>query len=66
MRYFILFIIVVGLAAFLYKSYVGGHTLTRVTTVRATEVAGQVRKAGRKVGRGAGKAFRSVDFGGRR
>ncbi len=66
MKYLIVIIVLVGLAVALNKTYKGGSVLTRTATVKATGVAGSVGQGGRRTGQGASKAFKGVNFGGRR
>lgn len=47
-----------------YKAYTSG-VLQKNTQARTGGVVRQVVRNGKSVGEGAGKAFRSVDFGGR-
>ena len=66
MKYIIVIIVLVGLAMLLNRTYRGGSVLTRTATVKATGVAGSVGQGGRQVGKGAGRAFKGVSFGGKR
>ncbi len=66
MKYLIVVIILVGLAVALNRTYRGGSALTRTATVKATGVAGSVGQGGRRTGQGASRAFKGVNFGGRR
>jgi hypothetical protein len=61
--FFIVLLLLIGFI--IYNIFVGGVMEQQVKTDAEGVVKGVVR-SGRRVGEGAGKAFRSVDFGGRR
>lgn len=57
-------LVLVAVAFFAYKAYTSG-ALQKKTEAQTTGVARKVVRNGQNVGKGAGKAFKSVDFGGR-
>lgn len=68
MRNFILVVVFIVLAVLAYRAYAGG-SFRGFQEMKKTQVQGPVSQrlsSGQRVGQGAGKAFKSVDFGGKR
>ena len=65
-RFFVIVVLAAAaVALFLHREELG-RLLEEKTRVQASGVASQVVDSGREVGNAAGKAFRSIDFGGKR
>ena len=64
MKNLLIVLLLVAVAFCAYKAYTSG-TLQKKTNAEAGGVVRGIVRSGKNVGRGAEKAFRSVDFGGR-